>query len=238
MKTHPVFHTLETLQGVPVYLDELPELFTPVSLELCVMSGSADDMAVGQAGIHHWGEHLPFRGTAAFPNGNIDISARIARMGGSLNAYTSHHNTVYYVSVPKSRWKDGLEVLVELAGRPLNRPEDVEAERKIIEQEMKQGRSEQMDVFWEEKHARLWGTHPLAQSIIGTETSLATMDVSTINKLHEYRTLVITNMFRPDEPNIRTFKTSKLHTNRSTIDISKTAIHKTIMTPTPSANEM
>lgn len=185
MKTHPVFHTLETLQGVPVYLDELPELFTPVSLELCVMSGSADDMAVGQAGIHHWGEHLPFRGTTTFPNGNIDISARIARMGGSLNAYTSHHNTVYYVSVPKSRWKDGLEVLVELAGRPLNRPEDVEAERKIIEQEMKQGRSEQMDVFWEEKHARLWGAHPLAQSIIGTETSLATMDVSTINKLHE-----------------------------------------------------
>jgi predicted Zn-dependent peptidase len=106
-------------------------------------------------------------------------------MGGVINAYTSHHNTVYYVSVPKSRWKEGLEVLVELAGQPLNRPEDVEAERKIIEQEMKQGRSEQMDVFWEEKHARLWGAHPLAQSIIGTEESLASMDVSTIQRLHE-----------------------------------------------------
>lgn len=185
MKTRPVFHALETTQGVPIYLDELPELFTPVSLELCVMSGSADDMAVGQPGIHHWGEHLPFRGTTAFPQGGVDISARIARMGGVINAYTSHYNTVYYVSVPKLRLREGLEVLVELAGQPLNRPEDVEAERKIIEQEMKQGRSEQMDVFWEEKHARLWGSHPLAQSIIGTEASLATMDVSTIHKLHD-----------------------------------------------------
>lgn len=177
-------HRLKTSHGVPIYFEQYPLLFQPASMLICMFAGGADDVHFGAPGLHHWGEHLPFRGTFLFPNGNTDISGFINDLGGMVNAYTGYDHTAYYATMPKSHWRDVATRLVDLVARPLNRPEDIEAERTIIGQEINQ-RSADVDVrCFEFVQRNLWGKHPLGSNIIGTHESLAAIDPALIGRMH------------------------------------------------------
>ena len=69
--------------------------------------GSADE-PLGQSGIAHFLEHLMFKGTRKFPEG--EMSQIVARSGGNQNAFTSYDYTAYYQNVPK----DKLQLMMEL----------------------------------------------------------------------------------------------------------------------------
>ncbi len=167
-----------------MYFEEYTDFFQPASIMLCMMSGGADDIAMGAHGIHHWGEHLPFRGTALFPDGKNDINGFIADIGGSVNAYTSYDHTAYYATMPKRRWRETAARVVDLVARPLNRVDDIEAERTIIGQEINQ-RSANVDIrAFEFLQRCLWGNHPLGSNIIGTHESLAAIDTDMIRRMH------------------------------------------------------
>lgn len=173
-------HSLVSDQGVPIYFEQYPQIFTPVSFMLCMMSGSADDDVVGVPGIHHWGEHIPFRGTVSRPKGASQIMGRAAEMGGHVSAYTSHYQTVYYMSAPRKSWREAAETVVDLAARPLCRPEDIEAEREIIGEEINQGHSSVDRRMFAQIRRALWEGHPLGRNIIGTHESLAAARTETI----------------------------------------------------------
>ncbi|HEX2280853.1 MAG TPA: insulinase family protein [Thermomicrobiales bacterium] len=51
--------------------------------------------------MSHWAEHMQFKGTATIAKGQIfrDVS----RVGGTLNALTSHDWTVYFETVPSQQ---------------------------------------------------------------------------------------------------------------------------------------
>ena len=70
-------------------------------------AGSADDPP-GQTGIAHFLEHLMFRGTRRFPNGQYDLI--VTRAGGTNNAFTSNDKTYYYEQV----MTEGLAKVMEL----------------------------------------------------------------------------------------------------------------------------
>ncbi len=178
-------HRMVTSHGIPVYFEEYPDVIRPVSVILCMMSGAADDISLNAPGIHHWGEHLPFRGTVGYPDGKNDISGYIADLGGSVNAYTSRTHTAYYATMPKSHWREVTARIVDLAARPLNRVEDIEAERTIIGQEINQ-RSANVDTrAYDLMRQSVWGEHPNGSNIIGTHETLNAMDVGMINRMRE-----------------------------------------------------
>lgn len=68
-----------------------PELLS-ISLQVWTRTGSMDE-PTGASGMSHLLEHLMFRGTTRFPDGQFD--AILAQKGGVNNAFTSEDFTVY-----------------------------------------------------------------------------------------------------------------------------------------------
>lgn len=176
--------TLFTTRGVPVYFESLPSIITPVSIRLCMMSGAADDTAIGKPGLHHWFEHVPFRGTVGFPGGAVDIKKPVARLGGSIGAYTNPMCTVYHAYVPMKAWEMGLSRVVDLAARPLLHEEAITAERAIIRTEIAESRSKIERQFHNELWRRLFDGNPCQHPVLGTEDDLDAMDTELLKKAH------------------------------------------------------
>lgn len=77
--------------GVHLLCLPRPELLS-ISLQIWTRTGSMDEPP-GASGMSHLLEHLMFRGTANYPDGEFD--AILAQKGGMNNAFTSEDFTVY-----------------------------------------------------------------------------------------------------------------------------------------------
>ncbi|MBT6117870.1 MAG: insulinase family protein [Rhodospirillaceae bacterium] len=101
---NPKTFTLDNgLQVVVVENDRVPAVTQMIFYRV----GAADE-APGKSGLAHYLEHLMFKGTDRFPNG--EFSRLVALNGGRENAFTSQDYTGYFQSVAKDR----LELILEL----------------------------------------------------------------------------------------------------------------------------
>eukprot|EP00291_Cryptomonas_curvata_P023982 CAMPEP_0172161390 /NCGR_PEP_ID=MMETSP1050-20130122/6102_1 /TAXON_ID=233186 /ORGANISM="Cryptomonas curvata, Strain CCAP979/52" /LENGTH=198 /DNA_ID=CAMNT_0012831289 /DNA_START=20 /DNA_END=612 /DNA_ORIENTATION=+ len=114
-------------------------------LRLVVKVGSVFETEE-ECGIAHMVEHLAFRGTAMYDTFEVVrfLETIGARFGACQNAYTSFDETVYYLHVPidtDGLLEKALTVLREWAFAVRCTDEDVEAERGIVLEEWRQGRT-------------------------------------------------------------------------------------------------
>jgi len=174
------------VDNTPVFFQKLPSVVNPVCLSWTVFVGSADDGYVGQPGLYHWFEHVPFRGTKRYPDGNRQIDEFLGRYGGGVNATTGHVTTSFDVQVPKRLWKTGLNMLTDLVAHPLLRPKDVEAERKIVQEENNEIHSSAAKHADDELFSVIWPGHPLAHSVGGKNSDIRKMDAGLLKKAHEW----------------------------------------------------
>ena len=165
--------------GIPVYHQHMPQS-KAASLGWVMMVGAADDTLIGKPGLYHWFEHVPFRGTAKFPSGTPELFGPLAKLNGGLNAWTNRDKTHYYGSVHHSQWKQTLVRVTDMIAAPLLRPVDIEAERKIIHQEISQARGSVSRSARRELLPHLFPEHPYASDVLGSEESLAQMDTATL----------------------------------------------------------
>lgn len=171
----------ETL-GFPIYFQRLP--VKSVSVYWLVFVGSADDESVGQHGIYHWFEHIPSRGTKKYPAGYRDTEARLVRHGGSAGAETDYSHTAYYADVPRRVWPMALDILTDMIAQPLLRPEDIEAEREIIQQEIDEWHSSPHGESLCVLPSLLWPEHPLGHDQLGSRESLQAMSPEMLRRAH------------------------------------------------------
>ncbi|MDF3040354.1 MAG: hypothetical protein K0Q71_3060, partial [Thermomicrobiales bacterium] len=84
----------------------------------------------GKTGLSHWVEHMQFKGTATIETGQIfrDVS----RVGGTLNALTSHDWTAYFETVPSHQIDLPLRIESDRMVGSLVAPDEVESERTVI----------------------------------------------------------------------------------------------------------
>ena len=81
-------------------------------------------------GASHFLEHLLFKGT---PSRTAEqISAAIESVGGELNAYTAKEHTCFYARVLHTDAELALDVLTDMITHSLITPQDVDAERAVI----------------------------------------------------------------------------------------------------------
>ncbi len=168
------FERLEGPCGVPVYYQQLPEFVKSTAIALTVFTGSADDTSVGEPGLYHWFEHVPFRGTAKFPTEGYMVNS-LKRTGGNINASTSPFRTKYEATLPTRHLSIGLDVVVDLVAQPLLNDEGVFAEREVIKREILQNDSKLERCANNRLREILWKGHPLEHSTLGTEESLDSM---------------------------------------------------------------
>ncbi len=177
------FQLIDESYGFPVYFQRLP--VNSVSVYWLVFVGSADDETIGNHGVYHWFEHIPSRGTKKYPGGYRDTEARLVRHGGSAGAETGYSHTAYYADVPKSVWPMALDILTDMLAQPLLRPEDIEAEREIIKQEIDEWHSSPYGESLCRLPGLLWAGHPMGHDQLGSAESLASMNPELLRRAHE-----------------------------------------------------
>jgi len=160
-----------------------------VSLQVWYKVGSRNEQ-LGTTGISHLLEHLMFRGTAKYGQG--EFSRFVQARGGSHNAFTAEDNTVYFENAAAPH----LDLLLDLeADRMANLILDETgfvAEKKIVMEERRMRTvDEPAAELMEQVSAAAYTAHPYGWPVVGWMHDLETV---TLEDVKQYRQV----MYAPD----------------------------------------
>ena len=130
----------------------------------------------------HFLEHLLFKGAGA--HGVGEAAERVEAMGGDLNAFTSYEQTCLHGTVPAGREAEVLRLLAEMARRPHLDAAEIERERDVVIEEIRANQDDAMQVLAENLRARVYGDHPYARPVLGTEDSVRGLGREGLLALH------------------------------------------------------
>jgi len=136
---------------------------------LAVRAGSIYDPPAAP-GLAHFLEHLIFKSTADFTR--HELAAAMQRCGNRFDPSTNKETISLAAAVPAGRIDDALDVIASVAQRPRFDRNDVETERRVVLEELRDWQedpSKQIEVLTDKT---LWGAHPLGRDIGGTRSSL------------------------------------------------------------------
>ena len=122
------------------------------------------------AGASHYLEHLLFKGTAR--RGALEIAAALDEVGGETNAFTDKEYTCYYARVLDSDLPLAVDVVSDMVTSSLLLPQDVEAERSVVLEEIAMHDDDPGDAVHDLFAEALYGDHPLGRPVIGTVESI------------------------------------------------------------------
>jgi zinc protease len=119
----------------------------------------------GITGSAHWAEHMLFKGSEAFPKGQIDT--QIARNGGVMNGLTWLDFTTFFETLPADRADLGLRIEADRMANALFDPAEVELERTVIISERQGAENEPVFLLGEEVQGAAFRVHPYHHETIG-----------------------------------------------------------------------
>jgi predicted Zn-dependent peptidase len=166
--------------GLRVVTEALPELHS-VTLGAWVGSGSRDEQGA-EWGASHFLEHLLFKGTAQ--RSAREIAESIESVGGEMNAFTTHEQTVFYVRVPDVQLEPAFEVLADVLWNPAFRVDDVESERRVILEEIGMRDDTPDDLVHDLFAGAIFPDHPLGREVLGSDESITRMARDDIAAYH------------------------------------------------------
>jgi len=124
-------------------------------------------------GMAHFLEHLVFKGGEKFPHYR-DVNETAERLGGSLNAYTSHDLVAFHITVRAEAAADAADLLTDFVGRPHIDADELDKERGVVIQEIQRYKDEPSSVAEELIDRAAFGEHPLGRPVLGPEEHLRT----------------------------------------------------------------
>src|SRR5256712_2577998 len=120
---------------------------------------------LGHTGKSHFLEHMLFKGTDRFKKGQIDLIT--LKNGGGNNAFTSHDFTAYYFNFASDRWHIALEIEADRMVNCSFEPDEFEAEKKVVIEELKTGLDSPWGLLLQELEASAYKVHPYRNPIVG-----------------------------------------------------------------------
>ncbi|MGA2527612.1 MAG: pitrilysin family protein [Acidimicrobiales bacterium] len=167
--------------GITVVTESMPEVAS-LCVGVWVGTGSRDETPE-QSGISHFLEHLLFKGT---PERTArEIAEEVDAVGGDMNAYTTKEYTTFYVRALAEHLELGLDILCDILCRPALRPEEVDAERQVILEEVLMHRDEPADVVQELFAGAMFPLHPLGREVLGEPEVITKVTVAEIRSFFE-----------------------------------------------------
>jgi predicted Zn-dependent peptidase len=166
--------------GLRLVTEALPALRS-VTIGAWVGSGARDE-SESEWGASHFLEHLLFKGTDA--RSARDIAEAIESVGGEMNAFTTHEQTVFYVRVPDTEFANAFDVLADVLWAPAFRDADVESERQVILEEIGMRDDTPDDLVHELYASALFPQHPLGREVLGSDASIKGLARDTIAAYH------------------------------------------------------
>jgi predicted Zn-dependent peptidase len=166
--------------GLRVITEAMPGVRS-ASIGVWVGVGSRDE-SPATSGASHFLEHLLFKGTPT--RSALDISVSLDAVGGEFNAFTAKEYTCFHARVLDVDLPLAVDVLGDMITSSLLRPEDVEAEREVILDEIAMHDDDPEDVVTNLYAATSWPSSPLGRPIAGTATSIANLTRAQINRFY------------------------------------------------------
>ena len=170
----------ELASGVRVITERMPEARS-VSIGMWFGVGSRDEPSE-IAGASHFLEHLLFKGTA--DRSARSIAMAVDAVGGEMNAYTSREHTAYYLRLPVAELASGLELLADVVSAPAFRPDELDAEREVIIEELLMSEDTPDDLVITALYESLYPGHPLGRETLGDHDTVAAMTRDDVAEFH------------------------------------------------------
>lgn len=171
--------------GLRIVTEEIPGVRS-AAYGIWVNVGSRDE-SPKVAGASHFLEHLLFKGTKT--RSALDISSSIESVGGEMNAFTSKEYTCFYARVIDSDLPLAIDVISDLITSSVGKPEDVEAERKVVLEEISMRDDDPSDLVHELFGETFYGDTTLGRPILGTVESIKSLSRNTIFNYYKKRYL-------------------------------------------------
>jgi predicted Zn-dependent peptidase len=177
--------------GIAVLTEHMPGLRS-VTAGIWVRRGSRHETPELN-GICHFIEHAVFKGTRH--RSARDIAVETDRLGGNLDAYTTHEMTGFTTKVADTALSQSIDLLADLISHPRFDQEDLEREQKVILEEMKMVEDTPDELLGELFNAAYFPNQPLGRPIEGTRETVPTFDHKTTVAFHarefSYSNLVV-----------------------------------------------
>ena len=151
------------------------------SIGVWVAVGSRDE-APERSGASHFLEHLLFKGTES--RSARSVAEAIDGVGGDMNAFTSREHTAFFARVPATQQDMAADLLFDVLANPALRPEDVDAERLVITEELIAAYDTPDDVVFISLYDALFSGHPLAREVLGSPDTIEAMTSEHIRAFH------------------------------------------------------
>jgi predicted Zn-dependent peptidase len=158
--------------GLTVTTEHMPGLRS-VTVGIWVRRGSRHETP-HLNGICHFIEHTVFKGTER--RSALDIAIESDRLGGHLDAFTTHEMTGFTMKVADTGLPQAFDLLSDMLFRPRFEREDLQREQKVIIEEMKMVEDTPDEYLGELFNAAYFPEHPLGRPIEGTEETVSSFD--------------------------------------------------------------
>jgi predicted Zn-dependent peptidase len=153
-----------------------------LSVSLAVRAGSVYDPPKG-AGLAHFLEHLIFKSTHDFSR--HELAATMQRCGNRFDPTTSKEMISISGTVPMRKADDALRLVASVSQRPLFNPGDVETERQVVLEELRDWEVDPSKRIEALADKTMWGEHPLGRDTGGTRSSVRDITRAQVRRYHQ-----------------------------------------------------
>jgi zinc protease len=162
----PIEATLDN--GLRVILH--PSSAAPVvAFQMWVGVGSTDERK-GEEGIAHVFEHMLFKGTERREVG--EIARDVENAGGQINAWTSHDETVFHITLASRYWDQALDILADAVQNASLDAKELKSELEVIREEIKMGEDDPDRLIVRDLFSTLFTKMPYRRPVIGYDRTV------------------------------------------------------------------
>ncbi|MBC7464069.1 MAG: insulinase family protein [Actinobacteria bacterium] len=157
--------------GLRIVTEEVSSVRS-AAIGIWVNVGSRDETPA-VAGASHFLEHLLFKGTKT--RTALEISSSIESVGGEMNAFTGKEYTCFYARVIDTDLPMAVEVIADLITSSVVSASDVDAERKVVLEEIAMRDDDPSDLVHDLFSDTFYGDTKLGRAILGSVESINSM---------------------------------------------------------------
>jgi len=182
-------------------------------------------------GISHFIEHCVFKGTGR--RSALDIAIEQERLGGNLDAFTTHEETGFVLKVIDDRVEAAFDLLADMLTNSRFDDTDLENEQRVIIEELKMNEDSPEDLLSDIFQHEFFRGHSLGLDIAGTPETVRSFDSEKTRSFHRENfhrgNLVIAAAGNIEHENVVNFSENYFHSSLVTHQSSLSA------PPTPAA---
>jgi len=174
-------HQTRFENGLVVLTDRMPGVRS-VTLGFFIRVGSRHE-SNDQNGITHFIEHAVFKGTKR--RSALDIAVEQDRLGGTLEAFTTHEETGFAIKVIDDELEAAFDLMADMLCEPQFDEKEMRNEQRVIIEEIKMTDDSPEDRLGEIFSRKFFPDHPLGLSIAGTPKTVRTFDSDAARRFHK-----------------------------------------------------